>query len=78
MTSGGKEEANAGFNPAEKKKGEIENPPLYGREGDFHLPFGHLPFGHFYFTSSKSTSSAVGPLEPLLSVEPACGPCGPA
>jgi hypothetical protein len=33
MTSGGKEEANAGFNPAEKKKGEIENPPLYGREG---------------------------------------------
>ena len=31
-----------------------------------------------YLTSSKSTSSAVGPLEPLLSVGPACGPCGPA
>ena len=29
MSSGGKEEANARFNPAEKKKGEIENPPLY-------------------------------------------------
>jgi len=29
IQSGGKEEANARFNPAEKKKGEIENPPLY-------------------------------------------------
>jgi len=23
--------------PMEKKKGEIENPPLYGREGEFYL-----------------------------------------
>ena len=35
MTSGGKEEANARFNPAEKKKGEIENPPLRCEEGEF-------------------------------------------
>ena len=88
MTSGGKEEANAGFNPAEKKKGEIENPPLYGREGEFSR-FREIDISRYrkysekskdrgYLTSSKSTSSAVGPLEPLLSVGPACGPCGPA
>ncbi len=35
MTSGGKEEANAGFNPAEKKKGEIKIPHSAGERGNF-------------------------------------------
>ena len=89
--AGGKEEADAGLNPAEKKKGEIKIPPLYGREGEFSR-FREIEISRYrkigiskpiigvegYLTSSKSTSSAVGPLERLLSVGPACGPCGPA
>ena len=73
------------------RKRKTENPPLYGREGEFSR-FREIEISRYrkigiskpiigvegYLTSSKSTSSAVGPLEPLLSVGPACGPCGPA